>query len=177
MDTIKSGVQQVVGEIYKRDGEVKPSVLVDEARPVESPAHKAFEWNDEKAGQEYRLMQARQWIRRVRITVEDRQERLIHVPRILTDERSEYAYSEDEDYTEPTLQIDDSQEGYYKPISVVVREVDEYEAAMAAAITKLNAAKAACEELKRAARTSKEKVPNFKRTDRCFKMVESALMV
>jgi hypothetical protein len=39
-----------------------PSVVVDAARPVESPLHSRFEWDDGKAAEEYRIWQARQLI-------------------------------------------------------------------------------------------------------------------
>jgi hypothetical protein len=50
VDSIKDKVEQVVNDIYLRDGDVKPSTLVEAARPESSPAHGAFEWNDGKVG-------------------------------------------------------------------------------------------------------------------------------
>ena len=160
METSKAKVQDVINEIYQRDGEVKPSTLLEEARSESSPIHNAFEWDNTKAGHEFRLIQARTWIRKVRIIIEDRVERLVHVPRIVF---------EDVDYQ-------DSNEGYYKPISIVVQEQDEFKAALNSAKASLNSARSAYEDLKRAARESKPaSLPDFKRADRGFGMVESAL--
>jgi len=159
MDTIKSGVQAVVNELYQQHGEVKPSELVEAARPKDSPAHEGFEWDNKKAGQEYRLLQARQWIRRVEIIVEDRAERMVHIPQVVIEgEQTEGA------------------EGRYKPMSVVVSNQSDYQAAMQSTLAKLNAAKAAFEELKGAAAKSKiKKAPNFRKADKGFSMVETAL--
>lgn len=53
--------------LYRRAGELTPQVVVDEARPAESPLHSRFEWDDSIAGEKYRLVQAAQLIRAVRI--------------------------------------------------------------------------------------------------------------
>jgi hypothetical protein len=47
----------------ENDGLLQPETVVDEARPVSSPLHPRFEWNDKVAGDQYRLWQARQLIR------------------------------------------------------------------------------------------------------------------
>lgn len=134
MDT-KSGVQQVVSDLYTKAGEVSPSALVDAARPEDSPAHSGFEWDDSVAGEEYRLIQARQWIRKVEIIIEDRPERLVHVPTILHD--------------------GGSREGYYKP--AVYMAESEYARAKAELVQRLKAAKKSVEDLEGAARGQKER--------------------
>jgi hypothetical protein len=149
MDTIREGVEQVVNEIFQRDGYVKPSVLVDEARSAASPAHSAFEWDDNKAGNEYRLIQARGWIRKVSIIVEDRAEEMIHVPVIVGAEE---------------------REGYYKPISQVRRCKDELEMARGEALTRLKAAKSAYDRLG----VADEKLN--RKASKGFSAVESAIM-
>jgi hypothetical protein len=57
---------QVVGEtlsaIQEKRGGLRPSEIVEEARPVESPIHACFEWDESEAAQKYRLWQARQLI-------------------------------------------------------------------------------------------------------------------
>ena len=58
--------------IYHRRGELSPPVVVDEARPVDSPLHERFEWDDEVAGEAYRLVQAAELIRSVRIVYQDK---------------------------------------------------------------------------------------------------------
>ena len=58
---------QTAGEelekIEARDGEITPSAVVDAARPEDSALHKVFEWDDEKAAEQYRLHQAQHFIR------------------------------------------------------------------------------------------------------------------
>lgn len=153
--TIKQGVEQVVNDLYSQHGEVRPSILIEAARPKTSPAHEGFEWDNRKAGNEYRLIQARNWIRRVHVVVEDRPEIMIHVPQI----RVEGEEVENE--------------GYYKPVSVLVK--DEYRAALDETLSRLNAAKASFEHLKHASKNKPEKAPAFKRADKGFDIVESAL--
>lgn len=42
-----------------RGGQLSPYDVVEEARSPSSPLHNSFEWDDRKAGDKYRLMQAR----------------------------------------------------------------------------------------------------------------------
>lgn len=159
MDTLKLAVQKVVNEIYEQHGEVRPSVLLEAAMPVDSPAHDAFEWDDGKAGNEYRLIQARNWIRRVEVIIEDRPERLVHVPLVRVEG-----------------EVPEGCENFYKPVSVVVRSIDEYKLALGETLARLNAAKASYSQLKAASEKAKDvKLPNFKRADKGFGMVERAL--
>lgn len=51
--------------IRERDGGIRPSVVVEEARADESPLHAPFEWDDEVASEQYRLWQARKLVRNV----------------------------------------------------------------------------------------------------------------
>lgn len=44
-------------------GLLQPEMVVEAARPESSPLHSRFEWDDTKAGHEYRIWQARQLIR------------------------------------------------------------------------------------------------------------------
>ena len=68
----RSARAQVRAEVLKlkrQDGSYSPADLVDWAEDhPKSALHSQFEWNDEKAGREYRLLQARRII--VTITVE-----------------------------------------------------------------------------------------------------------
>lgn len=47
----------------KNDGLLKPEYVVESARPVNSPLHTRFTWDDTEAANQYRLQQARQLIR------------------------------------------------------------------------------------------------------------------
>lgn len=44
-------------------GVLRPEVVVSEARPADSPLHRHFQWDDDKAADAYRIHQARQLIR------------------------------------------------------------------------------------------------------------------
>lgn len=65
-----SGVSaQDTGEYFecleKREGEIKPKTIVEEARPDDALLHSAFEWDDSEAAEKYREQQAKQIIRNV----------------------------------------------------------------------------------------------------------------
>jgi hypothetical protein len=52
----------------QHDG-LTPTIVLDAARTERSPLHSLFEWNDDRAGEQYRLIQARHLIGRFRIKV------------------------------------------------------------------------------------------------------------
>lgn len=54
--------------IYKAHGELTPKLVVAEAADVNSPLHHRFEWDDSIAGPKYRLQQAAELVREVKIT-------------------------------------------------------------------------------------------------------------
>lgn len=60
---------QVAGDelewIYKKNGCLEPSAVVEESRPQGAPLHAAFEWDDAVAAEKYREMQAGDIIRAV----------------------------------------------------------------------------------------------------------------
>lgn len=64
---------QIIGpeitRIFHTHGESKPHVIVDEARPITSPLHPYFEWNDQKAAEEHRIDQARYILRCIQIEI------------------------------------------------------------------------------------------------------------
>ncbi len=53
--------------IYQAKGSLTPELVVDAARDPGSPLHDKFEWDDQVAGERYRLQQARTLIRTVKI--------------------------------------------------------------------------------------------------------------
>lgn len=136
---VKASREQVTRElerIYHDRGEVKASVVVDEAHSKDSPLHGEFEWDNAKAGHEHRLAQARALIR-VTFIVPTKDAgaeptRLVHVP--------------------SASQKDP--EGAYHPVSVVVQNVDWYARALNELASKVRSATAAAEELRKAAQAS-----------------------
>lgn len=124
--------EQVEAELSKlcAQGPLRPSEVVAAAADATSPLHGCFEWDDSKAGHQYRLWQARHLLREVTVTVVagDAPTRLIHVP--------------------PS---GNAKEGTYEPIAMVVESPDKYARALSELVTKMRAASAAIEELKSAA--------------------------
>lgn len=70
---------QIIGEELNRirlevGGELEPKAVVERARDAKNPLHDHFEWDDSKAAASYRLDQARNLIRIVRVIDEDADE-------------------------------------------------------------------------------------------------------
>jgi len=57
-----------------------PETVVEAARDPRSPLHSQFEWDDEAAGEAYRIQQARALIKRVRVDVVRADQTVIHAP-------------------------------------------------------------------------------------------------
>jgi len=97
---------QVVGEtleaLRKKHGRLETTEVLQEAKKKRSPLHGAFEWDDAKAGHEYRLYQARSMIRGIVVVLED---------------GDEPAY----------VHVQVKNNGYYQSSSVACQNVDEWE--------------------------------------------------
>ena len=61
--------------VYDEHGRLTPANVVDTARPAEHPLHDRFEWDNEVAGEAYRLEQARRLIRSVRVVYREADEK------------------------------------------------------------------------------------------------------
>lgn len=65
---------QIAGEemekIIQRDGQVTPESLLAESRDEGAPLHPCFEWDDAKAAESYRIVQARALIRNITVIVD-----------------------------------------------------------------------------------------------------------
>jgi len=61
-------------ELIRHDhgGVLQPQHVIEHARDSESLLHGYFEWSDSRAANEYRVFQAREVIRRVRVTILNR---------------------------------------------------------------------------------------------------------
>ena len=53
--------------IQNQRGVIEPRVVVEESRPESAPLHPVFEWDDDKAAENYRTWQARSLIKSVRV--------------------------------------------------------------------------------------------------------------
>lgn len=58
---------EVLHDIYSRFGMLEPQVIVKEAADENNPLHEYFTWDDDVAGHNYRLWQARQLIRTIQV--------------------------------------------------------------------------------------------------------------
>ena len=56
--------------IYDQAGELTPGLVVDTARDPKNPLHSCFEWDDTVAAEKYRIVQAGQLIRSVKVVYE-----------------------------------------------------------------------------------------------------------
>lgn len=57
----------VVEKIEAENGNVTKEAFLDFSRPIESPTHELFEWDDSKAAEKYRLEQSRDTIGNLRV--------------------------------------------------------------------------------------------------------------
>lgn len=161
---VGQGVRQVIECILtKNKGEITASELVDAARPVHSPAHAGFEWDDKIAGEEYRLNQARRWMRTLMVTHVVAQEepvkialpqamRLVHVPT-----------------------VSGLGEGKYRPLRLLPQIPDEYERAMLEAKIKLLGAKVAMRDLIDVAEKKNKNQVLFREINQIMDSLEAAL--
>lgn len=60
-------LRDVLTDIYTRRGSLTPEDVVEESKPVDSPLHHRFVWDDVEAGGRYRLVQAAALIRSVKV--------------------------------------------------------------------------------------------------------------
>jgi hypothetical protein len=60
-------VEQALREIYESRGRLDPKDVVEVARNPKSVLHDTFNWNNDEAAEQWRLQQARQLIRSVKI--------------------------------------------------------------------------------------------------------------
>ena len=65
---------EYIEAIKKRRGGITPQLLVVEANKKRSLLHDCFEWNDSKAAEEYRIVQAREILRFLVIEIESETE-------------------------------------------------------------------------------------------------------
>jgi hypothetical protein len=153
--------QAELSRMFKRDGFIKPSVIVREAASKKSPLHDEFEWDDSKAGVAYRLSQARRLIRVTRIRDEKGVEgQLFHV--------------KSEQIDGPTAKITE-REGRYKPIAEVVKSPSEYALALRELMTQRNAMDSTIRELKRAAKGVAKEPTLLQQLEEALRSVKSVL--
>ena len=70
---MSAGLRDQLQTIYEKHGDLHPSMVVAEARRKTHPLHDRFEWDDKIAGKKYRLVQAYDLIRSVKLTYRDKE--------------------------------------------------------------------------------------------------------
>ena len=147
-----AAVAAELDRIRRRDGAVRTEVVVDEARPADSPLHAEFTWDDGEAAREYRLIEARQLIRAVVVTYPSEEPRSVYV----------HVRTEDD--------------AGYQPMSVVVRDGDMLAAAQAELVSRLEGARRSLRELGELAAAAK-KTDGVRRAEAAGRHVEAAVGV
>jgi len=97
--------------------EITPQNVVDLARNEDSTIHNDFEWNDEVAGEKYRIIQAREMIRNFSIIQENKKSEPVRAFQISTTVNE------------------------YKPVKIILRNEDEYQSLLKRALRELEAFK------------------------------------
>ncbi len=67
--------------LYDTHGRLTPDLVVRAARPKTHPLHSHFEWNNAKAGKDWRRVQAAQMIRTVKVTRNSETSQASRMPR------------------------------------------------------------------------------------------------
>lgn len=65
----KEIVRNTLEELWASRGRITPTDVVQEAASTSSPLHDYFEWDDSKAANRYRLFQAANLIRTIKVTI------------------------------------------------------------------------------------------------------------
>jgi len=86
-------VAEIIKELETERGRLAPLDVVNAARDPDSPMHSWFIWDNDKAADEYRIGQARQLIRTIKIdlVVRDVQVRVVRYVRDMGDQENGYA--------------------------------------------------------------------------------------
>lgn len=79
MTNTKMTAADAIREIAETHGHVTPQLVVEAAKPKDSPLHDKFEWNNTKAAAEFRLIQAAYLIRKIKVTIEASEEQKVSV--------------------------------------------------------------------------------------------------
>jgi hypothetical protein len=61
-------VREAITEIYNKYGSLTSELVLREAKKKSSPLHEHFVWDDSEAAKQYRLIQAAELIRKVKVT-------------------------------------------------------------------------------------------------------------
>lgn len=78
---VNATIEKELRALYSRDGVLTCEAVLDAARPKNSPLHSYFTWDDSRAAERYRLIEAGRLIATVRIEYTPKKTaQVIHVP-------------------------------------------------------------------------------------------------
>lgn len=66
----KISAATAIRELAERKGTLTAEIVLEAAKPKNSPLHSHFDWNDTAAARKYRLIQAAELIRRIKVEYE-----------------------------------------------------------------------------------------------------------
>ena len=165
---VRSVPAETVGtalEDLRATGDLAPSRYVEAAKPKDSPLHPTLTWDDKKAANEFRLIEARTIIRGViRVEVVEQVETPAKEPRVI----GGYVHVPSEN---------GKTEGRYVPTELVVENVDEYERALTEARRDLDAAERRFHELRRLTEGRGDKTEALAIAVQAFATVREALEI
>lgn len=119
-DGFKADAQKCAEEIRTLGDEIRAEQVLELARDETTELHKCFEWDDSIAAEKYRYVQAQRVIRMLVIKEEQ----------------------EPEDRPPVRMYYKTASNEGYKPVELIVRKQDEYEALLKRAYAELQAFKA-----------------------------------
>lgn len=131
-------------------GRLTPRIVVDAARPLESPMHGVFEWDDLRAAELYREDQARHVLSSIRILQRDEGKApstILHA------------------FVNLTEQVGDDKDRFYVPLARVLSDEDLLNQAVNNALAELRAFEdryASFDRIARAVRTAREALEQSK---------------
>jgi hypothetical protein len=122
--------------LYEADGDVRGSRYVEVGRDPDHPFHPTLEWDNDKAGHQYRLQQARNIIASIEVVMVDE----------TGDDSGEHPVPMPVFFSVPST---DQREGRYRTLDDVIRHPEELTAATLALMEKRDALEARLQHLKR----------------------------
>jgi hypothetical protein len=84
-------IRSALRALSEQTGRLTPAIVLDAAADPQSPLHESFEWDNDVAGERWRLEQARQLIRSFRVVV-SRRTVSVTVPAYVSDPSSTGSY-------------------------------------------------------------------------------------
>jgi len=128
---------RALSALQKKHGRIDTAAVLDAARPETAPLHPAFEWDDDVAGEKWRLHEARNLIRAVVLVKVDSE----------TGEVAEQPHVVSVRMMAP----DGTSDQHYLTAEVAVQHADEWESAIALLYGRIQAAARALDDVKRIA--------------------------